>query len=918
MINKYIKVFSIFILFLFPNVVGAAVLNDDDHEHILTVEKMTINNSDITFKGYSFISHMDNLGKTEWGIDPNLQTYLVVYTGEFNDDYIDKAGNCNKNECYGYVDDRNYFIKKATMTERDFFYSRCSNDGCSQYENIKNHRIDREEGLINDTSCHNGISDWDGKKNNECIYMDVGFSVTVDVENIVGIFTGGELVTNYTTDIKFAIVAYNTIIKEGLASGFNIHEKACYIGSKPCGDKYIKTARYEFELGDFATTVTYDATDAIPYTYEIKNNKINWIRYDGIFKQECSHGNCKYNIASNNNSKNFSNYFYSERTKSHYSCSGDENECGPYTDMFILLDTVECSSKLLCPDVSEDGDVLYYAPANHVTLEGEFKINTFKITMEQLTCDNIKGVNEKKNIEEKTHTCGSTKESVFYDCTESNEKVNGTIYYKDDNPKTGCALNNYKIVGGKYYLPVTVSADVLVIQEGKFKFDSFYPSTVNAGKGFSFKDASSGISYTNNVTFLIAGRYNNENDSLFYRTPYINYSAKRYEADCSEDLGFNINDEVRKYYKESGSEHGESKFYIEPGGSSVNPLFAANSVIGTSFLKSIGYFGSIDGNVTSGGGDIAIVSELFKFESCDSNSSKPTCQKISVNNGVWEEVSGYADWVRLDANKEMYIYFEDEWNANIPSFTNVDKREGDTSYRGFGVLVSRVYNYNLPYAYISLNDTGLNKYADVVYVSTKFDSLEAETNRLRYLGNKYFVGFKYDKKKFPFNLKQNNVSFVDKMDWQLSAICSVDVKDGYYDGGCDDYSCDGASKLLYGYRPISLKNPFPKFVGSNYDQIAKNWRDWYEDNSSRIIDMVYNNPDYADYEISLSKINNGSSVKISDINTDTSLGYYNQLVGYSIDGTSKFVEDKFTKRVISSDNGYCGLGLFSNNCDQAR
>lgn len=919
MIKKFIKAFSIFILFLFPNVVGADVLNNKKHEHILTVEKMTINDSQITFNGYSFISHMDNLGKYDEDIgEKNLQTYLIAYVGNWTDIY---PGYDEDDPNMRIVKDINKCINsdKCLMFEanmgkysRDFFYSRCTNEGCTEYEYIKNHR--KASGLINNESCYDGEEAVGfGVTDNECIYKNVDFSITVDVENIVKEFSGGDLVTNYVEDIKFKILAYNNYINEGLVSGFNIHKKACYVGSNLCGSGTITTAWYDFELAPFATTIEYDAVDAYSYRYP------DIARLDDKFKQECIDGggnkfDCKYTIVANGN-----NYRSKKMNKTYNGVT-----VGPYEDIFLLLDAETCSEGV-CPDYDPEGNDLYYAAANHVTLQGEFMIKGFTIKMEPLTCDDIRGVsttvahyNNGSGVKETT--CGSDP-AIFYDCIESdpNAPIEGTIYYRDDNP--ACPTkNNYYISGGVHYLPVKVIANVLLIQEGKFDFKEFSPNVVRAGKGFSFNNSSAGISYTNNITFLIAGKYSDTAGALFKNTPFIAYSATRYNTSCEEDLNFNINDEVRKYYAEydaSGANMSNTSlfYYKYPDdyydsslqGEIVrgNSLYVADLAIQNEFLEKISYNDNVEG--------VSKVSDNFKFKSCDSNSALPSCVDKDVD-GLWREELSYSEMVRLDNSNQMYIHWKNEWEGLPPSFTNIETHDNQ-SYRGFGMIVSRKYSYNLPRAYISLNDTAANKYADIVY--SKDEIISPESQSLKYLGNKYFVGFKYaynksgtEKFDFPFNLDESQASFIDEMDWKLTATCGVDVENGYYefDGGCDATDCDGNSRLIYGYRPISLSKPFPKFDGHNYNQIAVNWRNWYELNSSRINNMTY---DDFDYVITI------DDAKISEINTDVGVGHYNQLTNFNENGSSGFVEDYFVeKRQLLSDESYCGLGFFSTNCDK--
>lgn len=932
MMKKYIKLLLVFTLFLLPNVVFADSSFGGTNRHILTVERLNVVNSKITFEGYSFISHMDNLGiMTDDGfekINGNLETYLIVYVGDWKDIYgenteIDIA-TCEKNS--------NCYIKAAKMVPRSFFYSRCTDAGCANYEKIKAHR-QREvngkiNGLLNDTSCHSGENnydlDGDGNKNedNECLYENVGFTVTVDISTIVDEFTDGEFYDSYAgTDghgIKFKIMAYNTGKKKGLASGFNIHSSACHINGNLCSGTNIKTASYEFDLNAFASTVHYDAKEAIPYTYN-KHENVKWEKYGGEFEDSVD-----YYIAPT--SGELSNYFKSIRTKSNDVCTG----CGDYEDVFILLDTKKCSGGV-CPDldVERDGEDYYYAPANHLTFGGEFKINVFRILMKKIECNQIVDIGE-DDFGDKEMKCGQSR--TFNQCKKSGDNgasVSGTIYYYIENAKkkngSGELSCSYmeSLINGKCYLPVTVSADVLIIQEGKFSFEKFTPDIVSAGKGFSFKDSVGGITYENNVSFLIASRYNNSNDSVFYNTPYINFSATKYKLKENangyvEDLDFNIDEEVRKYYSEyyydpmngmRESMHKKSRFYYynDKGEFQVgNSLEAASFAIGNSFFVNIAK--NYD-NIAENNKDF---SEIFKFESCDSNSSSPDCKKTSVN-GSWTEETKFSEWLRLDRNGDSYQRYIK--SGGVSPYKGVEYRDS-TDHRGFGKLVSKVYKYSLPHAYISLTDTDKYKYADVIYSATELNS--PETSGLEYIGNKYFVGLKYvyDKANdfdFPFNLIKSDISLVENMTWNLTATCGVEVQNKLYKKPppqCSKKDCGLESKISYKFRPISLSRPFPKSV-------AVNWQNWLDNNPGAT--RLTNTKDWGKkYSIRLSKfdVNDASIVKLSDIiSYSLEHGSYADLKDYNPDGSSSFV-NKYFLSFKQGTTSYCGLGYFSSNCDQ--
>lgn len=937
---KYLLILLVLVIIVPTDVFGLS----SNNKHILTIEEARINNSTITFRGYSFISHMDN-----WGVDStgygNIKTYVVAYVRNkeseifvnktVSDGYVIKT--LNLATCEG---NSNCYYKVADVIEdRSFFYSRCTDDGCRLYDKIKTDR--RTRGFINNNSCHLGDHDTiqlydkngnlsSSKYDNECLYENVGFSVTVDVQSVVDRFSEGDFRFNYgvdgdaADDIVFKIVVVNTATGDNIASGFNIHQDVCFVNGSKCASNNVTSASYNYALSDFATSVYFDAGLSIPTTYDSTKGFSNLPNY--YFAK-----NYDYYLKS----------YYSrlDKSKNYSTCTGVDNYCGSYTDAFVELYTKKGNDGYLYPD-GISSTQSYLAPANHVTLIGEFAINSFNVLAEPLDCDDIRNISG-DNYSEKSIKCGN--DADFSQCSVSGKNGNsiiGEMYYLDENYNPECSGTNYvEDANGNHYLKVKVMADVLIYQTGKFQFGTFSPNSVKAGKGFSI--GNSGISYSNSVGFVIAGKYTNSSDSVFYNTPFINYSAVKQKkvtlggrTICGFDTSFSIDEKIREYYSEYDSNgnpmKNNSPFYYKECESETKCVFKQeNSLAAAIYAISDAFFKDKVVNYDNNKNNDTEMNDIFKFKSCDSNSSNIYCSdtdKVSVD-GIWTRTEYKSGWTRLDALNNLYY--------NDDAISPYDNQK----YRGYGKKFESIYTYNLPYAYVSLSDMNYANndynYADIVYTTSPVS--EPLNANLQYVGNKYFVGFKYvyDNNNgfdFPFDLTKSDISFVSDMNWHLSGTCGVEVEDGYYKcddpGGCDGSGgAGGKTKLSYKYRSISVNNAFPKFSDSNYVNAAANWKNWYWNSDITVrqrnrnrLKKTYDDTNL-DYSITFLKSDiSDLKVDISDIvncsRNGTCSNGYGSMANFGEVGSpqmSKFVNKFF--QIKPAANKYCGLGLFSTSCD---
>ncbi len=147
----------------------------------------------MTIKGWSFLDHMDNYG----GEDGNLTTWIVAYTGEWNDSWkyqpAKDTGNCKKSgKCWGFKANE-YKTKDNNVI--DLYYVRCIGSGCSYKATRENAIRPNKLSSINlssiSTSCNGGDS--------HCVYYNVGFQVAISLNEL-------ESKLGSNKDIKFRIV----------------------------------------------------------------------------------------------------------------------------------------------------------------------------------------------------------------------------------------------------------------------------------------------------------------------------------------------------------------------------------------------------------------------------------------------------------------------------------------------------------------------------------------------------------------------------------------------------------------------------------------------------------------------------------------------------------------------------------------
>lgn len=972
MIKKIVKLFIVLLMLMiisFENVFAMSFTYIDDTEannlqeqHIFFVNQFQINEGVMEIEGYSYISHRDNLGYDPATGKGNLRTYIVAYkdtdgnpdTDDWSSEY--RWGKCANNNNEDTEKSENCYIKRMSLdVDVDMSYNRCtsgesdknSDDGCAIIDEVLEKAENGTYNYLNNT-CTVSSGSYTVGNYAACLYENVGFTGRIDLNNIYDVFGDAD-------NIRFRIMSYigtKHLSSDDARINYYASPLAVYPGDGVCSidgvacvqDRETVSGIFKFVLGGLNEWVYFDAQSAIGREYDgdsFSNTKFAYTGYNGTGR---------YRVLG----------FGSKFSKSKISSVGS-TVYGRYTDRTIRLDSIYNNTRFSGTSYNivpaNDGISCaytniseckkdYYTGVGNVVLDGNFKMSLEKL-IEKITCDDVADINgdgkytnadEIKEIDDLR--CSSNKDEAtvkLHQCIGDKEEekivITGEMYYKDSSFSSipeACKQSYYTKINDDYYLPIEVTAEVLIEQTGIFTFANFSNNRIYAGKGFRINNIEvvngdsdrdklnesldAGIVYKSSIKWTVA------NKLIRTKEPYYSYSAIKYVGKqgggCEVDEDFDIYELLAKPEIQTNKDN-ELLHYYNANGNLIDGNIRGASMGAISYElrgsseKNDPYFYNTDRN------DSNDVDDKFKFKSCDSNSASSRCEE-SVK-GSWKEVYHWDDADILDEIKNVVLRDTTKFDINF----------------AYGVYYDRTYIYDLPYAYVALSDIRYDdknyKAGDVIYSTNRIHALS--DNNLFYAGNKYFVGFKYIYRyanpefDFPFNLEENDVSLVKGMDWTLSGRCGVNLNDGYY---TENTTIPGKVRLLYKYRSISTNNAFPK-VNGNYNNIsAVNWKNWYlnsdgtvnSNNVNRIINSYNNNK--LDYSVTFAK-NSSSNFDISDIATcgsankcSSSYGSLNHLL---VTGESEFINNYtasqygFTKKPSSTDRKYCGLGLFSETCN---
>ena len=271
----------------------------------------------IEMTGWSFIDHADNYG----GL--NLKTYIIAYTGNWNNGWNSNYNTCVKNgKCLVYETT----ASKIEGQIEDAYYIRCTNDSCNPDKKIYYH---------NEVKKGESYKDYCTKSGSHCTYYNIGFTISphknIKISDLEKKFGNNEVKfrilsrvkTNYdwngkknqkttsdSTDIGVLPQNCNTVFgKKCTNNGVYKSQETTTISD---GEKVIKKEnnktsitttkiitkeRYEVTVGGVNNTVTFTAVSARRF------KTLYGIDSEGNFTT-----GQKYNILAKGNRQQYNNY----------------------------------------------------------------------------------------------------------------------------------------------------------------------------------------------------------------------------------------------------------------------------------------------------------------------------------------------------------------------------------------------------------------------------------------------------------------------------------------------------------------------------------------------------------------------------------------------------------------------------------
>lgn len=951
MIKKYFNLLFLLLLINIPNSVFAISVEDfygtygdgnsnaysnnvkeSYSNHIVHIEDLYFYDYFMNISGYAFIPYQDNYG----GVGGNIKTYVVAFDGfsslnEWSGKYISVD---DVNGTISCINDNNCYLKEVTVKERDFWGSRCTGVGCANQSVITNYRLDERNGFNNTMTCSTEKVLVNGALyDSECLYHNVGFSVSLNLNSVLDPLVGDSLYVGneQSTSIGFMIVTINTDVLVNKKPGVGIAYSQMYVPNKNCryentngstipcsNDNDIITDNFSFGYQSNLKQISLNARFVTPLIqngdgdFEVNGVGDDYYFYNVAFESYFN----KYNII---NEKSFAHLFrgYVYDTTNYYSKmveairTVDGVSGPPFMDKLYELATY---NKNTCNDnenrLGEEGlfgidhscaapnykngnnytheNQVYWAYSSWIKAQGTFVITGVKKNAVKVTCDvlgfedGVQYIRNNVNGESNNVNCNDDlmNDITIRQCSDFGDngyEVSGEIYIDSSQVSSStCGLNTMYDNGTKALIEITTK--VLLNQTGYFRFNKISDSSFRAGKGFEIISKPNiefieNSKNTLNYNALLEWSYFMWTKNNGIMKPHYSVSANYYDSNCSKFDAYELLNNANNFYYKN-----VSGVYVKS--SLDDAIFNAIDLSVQSTYYDVATVNNISNNIDK---NIEKFNENVKVVSYDSNSNK----------NVYNDVGGKWNLGKVSAGLR-YLLFD---GSNV-SFNQTNVSNSILSGRGSFYS----YYYSLPNAYISLVDNDNYNYSDVLYTDGEID--ESKKKDFYYVGNKYFVPLKFSGS-FPFNLAANvNPSLINVMEWELNGTCSVEVENGLF---------DNSGKPLYKYRSISLKKPFPKG-----NPTSKNWGGWYKrvDNVNRLKN-TFAYGDEPNYSFTLIKKFGANGIELAEINSCSSLNRcsksYGTFDGLDADGISDFVE--YYDQWANNQNSYCGLGFFSSRCD---
>jgi hypothetical protein len=306
--------------------------------------------------------------------------------------------------------------------------------------------------------------------------------------------------------------------------------------------------------------------------------------------------------------------------------------------------------------------------------------------------------------------------------------------------------------------------------------------------------------------------------------------------------------------------------------------------VGLSWKKSVIYSTNDDAYFyLSNSGDVTHSTTVYNSED-DCKSGKggqsfddyaKSVMKSGISIGKDTDISKIYETYVNDSNKLEKVLVDVEKTGNV-----------DTVIKE-GTVNTITYKFSTPSAYIKISN-GMISYED-----------KSEDNKYKAAGKRYYTMLKYPGERYKFNVNVANLSLIEGVNWKLTGTCDIDL---CTDKDCPQlYKCEGDKcSVNYTYRSISVTNPFPKRVPSN-------WSGYDTNGIKQRLANTFNNKIY--YSINF---NYSGMSKILDYNSSNYVEFNN----INSEGKSSVVSNSNGFDISNANGSYCPIGQYNSNCDK--
>lgn len=513
--------------------------SEDDYKITYDISQFKIDGNNITIKGFSALSHIDNYG----GQGGNMKTSIIAY--------IPETGKS-----------KSYTADYDSRNSVDLYYLRCAysndkKDACNKdAQNFINNSIAQNTKIVEANTCSEIPEENTNFSGAHCAYHNLGFTITLSINQIIK-----DLGITKSSDVKFKI-------QTQVWYGKNLNQ----INQKTSKSK-IDSVDLGVVLGDGVCTVgEVSCENDTPYTLvgSANNEKINrTIKISGLDKSFTITAQDAWVFKDNEKEHHYFNSTWRFTPGNSYKVL----EIGPTREYvgngsrmidgktYVTVKNVR-RFKVEYGNVSAWAYSFWGVPTGKISLKLEPLPPTTCEKNEYCVGSNCKYDETKCPIHPsklKKVTCTKKQEkktcdSVKYGKTQCDTTVTNSNYYyrisaKEFNEKFGASLSSsekeVKHVGDFYYFPVKFSANVSYFQNAKLVVGG----SSDSDRFTNGKVVTSGLNFSYSYKYMVSSSWNykdgfssyklntSNNNTFVFSKMYITSEKKRKEVQILVFLG---------------------------------------------------------------------------------------------------------------------------------------------------------------------------------------------------------------------------------------------------------------------------------------------------------------------------------------------------------------------------------------------